>query len=278
MTRWVGLNLIVMGLSIVQRTRLTIALNFKLQAWISLVSVLIAGCFGIIAAYKGLGVWALVFQTLISNIIQTILLWICSKWHPSIKYSWQSFRILFSFGSKLLTSSLIQTIYTNLYSLVIGRFYNATDVGLYNRAYTISQYPSSNLTQVITRVTYPLQCERQGEKEWLVNSFVEFLRLSCLIIFPILTFVAISSKELVTLILTDKWLACAPLVSILCIAYMWIPIGTLNNHIILCQGESGKFLKAEILKKAVAILILIFTLPFGIHILCWGLVLYNIID
>lgn len=278
LTRWIALNLIIMGLSIIQRTRLTIQLDFKLQARLSIVSVIAGGTVGIILALRNYGVWALVFQTLTNNVIQTILLWIFAKWKPSLIYSWESFKTLFNFGSKLLLSGLIQTIFLNMYSMIIGKFYNSQDTGLYNRAYTISQYPSANLTQIITRVIYPLQCSHQTEKVWLESSFIQYIKLATFIIFPILAFIAVTSEVLVELILTDSWIKCAPLVSILCLAYMWLPIGTLNNHLILSQGASGSFLKAEVIKKFVAIGIMMATLPFGIYTLCWGLVIYNIID
>lgn len=277
-TRVAALNLVIMGLSVIQKTRLTILLDFKLQARLSIFAVIIGGFIGIVLAFNNFGVWALVYQTLITNLVQTLLLWVFAKWKPSFTYSWDSFKRLFGFGSKLLISSLIQTIFLNMYSMIIGRIYNPTDTGLYNRAYTISQYPSVNLTQIISRVVYPLQCSHQTDKNWLEESFIQYIKLSSFVIFPILAFIAVTSDLLVEFILSERWIDCAPLVSILCLAYIWLPISTLNNHLILSQGASGIFLKAEIIKKIIAVGIMVATLPFGIRILCWGLAIYNIID
>lgn len=277
-TRWVGLNLIIMSLSLVQRTRLNVDLNFKLQAKVSLTAVIISGIIGITLAYNGWGVWALVIQGLSNNLFSTILLWITTKWHPLFEFSVTSFRRLFSFGSKLLASGLLHTIYLNLYSLVIGKFYNAADVGFYNRAYTISQYPSTNIVMIITRAIYPVQCAHQDDGRWLEDMFIKYLRMTCFIVFPLMILLAVIARPLVAIVLTDKWLPAASLISILSIAYMWYPVMVINNQMLNVKGRSDLFLKAEIIKKIVAIAILCATLPFGIIWLCLGVLIYNVFD
>lgn len=137
-TRWIGLNIIISAFSIVQRAILIIKLDFKTQAKASLIAVILSGGVGIAFAYYGYGVWALVIQAIASNFINTFLLWIFAKWTPAFRYSWQSFRTLFAFGSKLLLSGLLHTIYMNLYSLVIGKKFSAVEVGYFNRASTPS--------------------------------------------------------------------------------------------------------------------------------------------
>lgn len=277
-TRWVGLNLILMSLSLVQRTRLSIDLNFKLQAEVSLAAVILSGIIGILLAYHGYGVWALVAQSLSNNLLSTIFLWMAAKWHPMLAFSIESFKRLFSFGSKLLASGLLHTIYLNLYSLVIGKFYNAADVGYYNRAYTISQYPSTNIVMVITRAIYPIQCAQQDDDKWLEETFIKYLRMSCFIIFPLMALLAVIAKPLVLIVLTEKWLPAADLISILAIAYMWFPVMSINNQMLNVKGRSDLFFKAEIIKKIVAVAILCTTLPLGIVWLCWGVLIYNLFD
>lgn len=277
-TRWIGLNLIFISLSIVQRTRLNIDLNFKLQAKVSLAAVIISGIAGITMAYNGWGVWALVFQSLSNNLLSTIFLWITAKWHPVLVFSVDSFKRLFSFGSKLLASGLLHTIYLNLYSLVIGKFYNAADVGFYNRAYTISQYPSTNIVMIILRAIYPVQCAHQDDDNWLEGHFLSYLRMSCFIVFPLMVLLAVIARPLVILVLTEKWLPAANLISILSLAYMWYPVMVINNQMLNVKGRSDLFLKAEIIKKIIAVAILCATLPFGVTWLCWGVLIYNIFD
>lgn len=277
-TKWVGLNIIISALSIVQRAKLTIQLNFKTQAKASLIAVVISGICGITMAYYGYGVWALVCQSLLNNLLSTLLLWVFARWMPAFIFSWQSFKGLFSFGSKLLLSGLLHTIYLNLYTLVIGRRYSATDVGYYNRSYSIAQYPSVNIVGVITRAIYPIQCEMQHDEERLSSSFIQYLRMSCYIIFPLMIGLAVLSKPMVLILLTDKWASMSDLLSILCIAYMWYPVMVINNQMLNVRGRSDYFLKAEIIKKIVAIVILLLTMPLGLKILCFGILFYNILD
>ena len=277
-TRWIGLNIIISAFSIVQRAILIIKLDFKTQAKASLIAVILSGGVGIAFAYYGYGVWALVIQAIASNFINTFLLWIFAKWTPAFRYSWQSFRTLFAFGSKLLLSGLLHTIYMNLYSLVIGKKFSAVEVGYFNRASTLAQFPSINITNVLTRAIYLIQCQLQDQQDKLKNSFIQFIRLSVFLIFPLMIGVCVLSKPLVLLFLTEKWLPAAELLQILCIAYMWYPVMSINNNMLNVRGRSDYFLKAEIIKKVIAIGILVATLPWGVKILCWGLVLYSFCD
>ena len=277
-TKVVGLNLIISSFSVVQRAKLTIALNFKLQAVASLIAVVISGAVGVYMAYVGYGVWAIAFQALLNNFLNTLLLWLLAKWIPRICFSWESFKGLFGFGSKLLLSALLHTIYTNLYNIVIGKKFSATDLGYYNRAYTIAYFPSNNVNNIITRATYPILCSIQNDNEKLKNTFAQYSRISTYIIFPLMIGVCILANPLVTLILTDKWLQVVPLLQIMCIAYMWEPIMGINNSIVNAKGHSDYFLIAEIFKKIIAISILLITIPFGIRIMCYGLIIYSFCD
>lgn len=277
-TKWVGLNIVLMSFSIVQRTKLTINLDFKAQAKASLSAVIISGAIAIYLAYHKYGVWSLVSQALINNFLNTLFLAIQTKWVPQIVFSKKSFKELFSFGSKLMLSGLLDTIYMNLYSLIIGRFYSPSNVGFYNRSSTIAQYPSSNIVSIISRAIYPIQCSEQNDIEKLSSSFHKYLRMECYIIFPLMIGLAVLSEAFINILLTEKWSPAAFLLSILSIAYMTYPIMSLNTQILKVKGRSDYFLKAEIIKKAVAFIILFITLPFGVKILCLGLIIYNIMD
>ncbi len=278
LSKWIGLSLIISGLTIVQRAKLTIKLDFKTQAKASLTSVIIGGTAGVYLAYNGYGVWALVVQALVRAGVESALLWIFAHWRPSLIFSIESFKTLFGFGSKLLASGLLHTIYLNLYSLVIGRHYSASDVGYYNRGYTLAQFPSQNITQVITRAIYPVQCQLQDDNEKLAATFIQYLRMSCFVVFPLMVWVAALAEPLIQLVLTDKWLPAAKLLSILCIAYMWYPVMSINNQMLNVKGRSDYYLQAEVVKKILAIIILVATMPFGLNILCCGLLGYNLLD
>lgn len=277
-TRWLGLSIVISAFSIVQRAKLTLQLNFKVQAKASLLSIMLSGGIGIYMAYRGCGVWALVVQTLSNNFLNTLFLWKFTHWIPLFAFSWKSFKVLFSFGSKLLLAGLLHTVYVNLYSLVIGKKYSAQDVGFYNRACSFAQFPSVNISSVITRTIYPIQCQFQDDEERLRISFLQYLRIACYVMFPLMIGLAVLAKPLILILLTEKWLFAAKLLAILCCAYLWYPVSIINNHLLNAKGRSDYFFKAEIVKKIVAVVVLVITMPLGIEILCWGLLVYYLFD
>ncbi len=276
--RVVGLNIIINAFSIVHRARLTVELNFKLQALISLLSVSISGGIGIWMAYAGYGVWALAGQTLLNGFLGTLLLWVMSYWMPSFCFSTESFKKLFGFGSKLLLSGLLHTLYMNLYSLVIGKKYNVIDLGYYNRASSFPVVISGNLLSIISRVTYPIQCEMQDDNERLRASLFRLARMACYIIFPLMVGTLVLAKPMVALLLTEKWLPSVPLLQILSLAYMWEILMRMNYDILNVKGKTDYTLQSEIWKKMSAFGILFLTFPFGLKVMCWGLVLYSWVD
>lgn len=277
-TKVIGLTLIINSLGIVQQTRLTVALDFKRQALASLMAVILSGSIGVAMAYGGYGVWTLVWFTLLNYLLRVLLLWAFSRWMPLARFSMASFRELFSFGSKILLSSLLHTIYVNLYTLVIGKKFAAAELGYFNRASTLAQFPSTNLTNVIVRAVYPIQCRMQDDTEQLNRYFILYLRMACYIIFPVMIGMCVLASPLVEALLTVKWLPAVPLLQILCIAYMWDPVMKINHNMLNVKGRSDYFLRAELIKKAVAVLILVISIPFGIQAMCVGLVLYSFAD
>lgn len=277
-TKIVSLNIIISAFGIVQRARFAIALNFRIQAIISLISVGISGIIGIILAYQGYGVWTLVVQSVSSNLLNILLLWVFSKWRPALVFSTTSFKALFGFGVKLLLSAILHALYTNLYTLVIGKKFSSTDAGLYNRATSISQMPSVNITFIITRAIFPIQCSIQDDDKKLSLSFLQYIRMSCYIIFPLMTVLFVLAKPLVIILLTEKWLPMVPLLRIMCIAYMWYPIMVINNQILNVKGRSDYFLKSEIIVKIVSFAILFITMQGGLIWICFGLIVWVFSD
>lgn len=277
-TRVVGLTLIINSFGIVQQAKLTVALDFKRQAIASFLAVVVSGGIGLWMAFSGYGVWTLVFQSLLNNLLRVILIWFFSGWWPQLCFSFHSFQTLFSFGSKLLLSSLLHTVYTNLYTLVIGKQFASAELGYYNRAFTLAQFPSANFTNIIVRAVYPIQCRLQDDNEQLIHIFLKYMRMACFLIFPVMIGLCALAEPLVRLLLTDKWLPAVPLLQILCIAYMWDPVMKINHNMLNVKGRSDYFLYAEIIKKVIAFLILLATIPFGVKIMCAGLVLYAFAD
>lgn len=275
---WVALNFVISAFATVQRAKLTIELDFRRQAMISLISVIISGGVAVWMAYNGYGVWTLVVQGLLNNGINTVLLWVSAKWFPKVVFSIKSFKELFGFGSKLLAGGLLHTLYTNMYSLVIGKIYSSAELGYFNRASTIAQYPSLNITNILTRVTYPVECKMQDDKEKLQDKFFMFIRLTSFVVFPMMAGIAAIADPLVHLILTDKWAECIPYLQIMCFAYMWDPVMRMSWDLLNVKHRSDYSLKSEVIKKIVAFAILFATIPFGLNVICIGLIMYSLAD
>ena len=276
-TKVVGLNLIVGSLSGIQSAQLSIAIDFKSRAKISVVTTLFTGIVGLWLAYSGYGVWALVFQTLSSNILRTILLWLTVRWMPKLIFSWKSFKELFSFGSKLLASGLLDTIYNNVYTIVIGKFFSAKSLGVYSRADGLAQFPSSNITGVLQAVTFPVLSTIQDDEARLADAYKRFLRLSAFVIFPLMIGLSAVADPFIRITLTDKWEGAIYFLQIICFSLMWYPIHAINLNLLQVKGRSDYFLKLEIIKKILGVSVLCVTIPLGLVAMCYGRVVTSIL-
>jgi O-antigen/teichoic acid export membrane protein len=277
LTKVIGLNIFISSLAVVQRAKLSINLDFKTQAKASLISVLIGGFVGIIMAFNGYGVWALVTQTLLRNSFNTLLLWLFSKWKPKAVFSKTSFNTLFNFGSKLLGAGLLDTIYRNSYLIIIGKIFNATELGFYTRAQQFQQLPSGNVTGIIQRVTFPVLSSLQNDSEKLFKAYRSFIKLSVFLIFPLMIGLAVISEPLIRLLLTEKWMPTVPLLQLLCLAGILYPVHALNLNILNVKGRSDLFLKLEIIKKIVITVAILVTFSFGVKAMVVGQVFTSII-
>lgn len=277
-TRIVGISLITNSLGSIQVARFTIELDFKKLAFASFASVGVSGSLGVWMACHGWGVWTLVFQSLLGSITWVATLWLEAKWFPKKAFSWDSFHGLFSFGSKILFSGLLHTLYTNLYSLVVGRCFNASTLGYFNRAFTLGQFPAQNFGNIVQKVLYPIQCRYQNDNERFDQILIYYLRISAFVLFPLMIGFAVLATPVVTLLLSEKWLPMVPLLRIMCISMMWLPIMQVNVQVLDAKGRSDYRLKAEIIKKILAICILFSALPWGIEALCMGMLAYSLVD
>lgn len=278
LVRVLCLILVTNSFAAVQVARLTIALNFKKIALSSLMSMISGGLLGVVLAFYGWGVWALAFQQVAVSLVWGGALWCFSSWRPCLQFSWSSFRELFSYGYKLLFSGLLQTLYLNMYSLVIGKCFSAAALGYYNRASTLGQFPVQNFGNVVQKVLFPIQCRFQDDAVKFNALFRIYLRMSSFILFPLMIGLVVLATPVVSLMLSDKWLDMVPLLQILCLALMWYPVMQANVSVLDAKGRSDWHFRSELLKKAVAVLILLVMLPRGVLWVCWGMVLYSFAD
>ena len=270
-----SITLVINALAAVQSTRLTIALNFKAIAKINLSSSIISGIAGVCFALTDFGVWSIVYQTVIYSIFNTVALNIYNRWLPKRIFSKKSFREMFGFGSKLLASGLLNTIYNNLTPLAIGKFYKPSDLGFYNRGTNIATLPVSNINGVLTKVTYPIMSHLQNDDEHLIRVYRKYIIITSMCIFFCCTLLAALGKPLVILVYSTKWSSCVIFLQIYAFAIMFDHICSINLNLLQVKGRSDLFLKLEIIKKTISTLILFASIPFGVIAICVSKIIYT---
>ncbi|MBQ4834223.1 lipopolysaccharide biosynthesis protein [Pseudoalteromonas sp. MMG010] len=275
--RILGLTVIVNSFAIVQRAKLTIGMDFKTQAKASLISVFVSCGTAIYLANMGYGVWALVGQTLTNALCNVVLLNIYIKWLPTSGFSKTSFDYLFGFGSKLLAAGLLDTIFKNIYQIVIGKQFNANEVGLFTQANQLASVPAITLTSIIQRVTYPMLSNMQNDVGKFEEAYLLTLCIAAVIVFPLIIGLGITAIPLVAILLGEQWLPAAELLTILCFAFMLYPIHAINLNLLNVKGRSDIFLKLELIKKSVIVCMLLITIPMGIKAMCIGMVVQSYI-
>lgn len=275
--RVLGISLIINGINNVQHAYVSKTLQFKRFFFSTLVGTVTSGIVGIIMAYKGFGVWALVAQQLINAIMDVTILWFTVKWRPILAFSIKRLKYLFAFGWKLLISSLIDVLYTNLYGLLIGKIYDSNALGLYNKGRQFPNLIISNINGPIQSVLLPTIATEQDNKERVKSMVRRSIVTSSFIIFPVMIGMAAISKPIIIILLTDKWSACIPIMQISCITMALLPIHTANLQAITAMGRSDVFLKLEIIKKILGITVLIGSIPFGLYGMVWGGALVSVI-
>lgn len=263
------LVVIINSFGAIQRVIFCVSINFKTQAKASLIASVASGIGGIILAYLGYGVWALVIQQILNSIFAVLLLWFFSNWRPQLLYSWKSFRELFAFGSNLLISSLINSLYNNIYQIVIGKIFSATSLGYFSQAKQFTALPSTHITGIFSRVTYPVLSSIQNNNEHLAKNYRKILRTTAFAVFPLMCGLAAIAQPLIRLLLGEKWMFAATLIVPLSFAMMWYPIHSINVNLLKVKGRSDLFLKLEIIKKIIGILVLVVSIPFGLQFMCW---------
>lgn len=275
--RVIGWVLIINALAIIPRTQFVRNVDFKTQTKVSLISSISSGVIGIGMALGGMGVWSLVGQQLSRQFLNTLFLWVYSKWHPVWEFSMKSFKELFGFGSKLLLSGLLDTIYKNIYYIVIGRFYTSAQLGQYTRAEQFNMIFSSNLTSVVQRVSYPVLSSIQEEPERLREAYRKVIKITMLITFACMLGLAAVAKPLILILIGEKWLPAVYFLQIICFSGMLYPLHAINLNILQVKGRSDLFLKLEIIKKIIAVGPIVVGIAYGIECMLWGSVLTSFI-
>ena len=268
--RVLGLSVLINAFTLIPRVKLNVVMDFKTQAKISVLSVLISGPVAVVLAINELGVWALVAQTLLNASCATLLFNLFSPWLPRGRITKRAFNYLFGYGSKLLLSGLLDVTYNNLYPIIIGKKFSPIEVGQYSQANQLTSLPAMTLTSIIQRVTFPLFSQLQEEPDRMANAFRQTLKLSALVIFPLIVGLGLIAKPLFTSLLGEQWQDAAVLLTVLCFGYMLYPIHSINLNLLQVIGRSDLFLKLEVMKKVIGVAVLLFSIPYGVLVMCIG--------
>lgn len=276
--RVISLTIVIAGVKGIQQSYVSRHMLFKRFFYATLGGTVFSAVLGVAMAYFGFGVWAIVAQQLSNTTIDTIILWLTVKWRPKKIFSWNRLKELLVFGWKMLASALLDTVYINLRSLIIGKMYSSSDLAYYNQGQKFPQVIVNNINTSIDSVLLPAMSSEQDHKEKVKAMTRRSIKISTYIMAPLMMGMAFCSTPIVRLIFSEKWLFCVPYLCIFCITYMFYPIHTSNLNAIKALGRSDLFLRLEIWKKALGMMILLCTMWSGTMVMAYGLLLSTAIS
>jgi O-antigen/teichoic acid export membrane protein len=272
-----SLTFIIDAFSTVQSTRLTKSLDFKTQMRVSVPSLIGSSIVGISMAYLGFGVWSLVYAALTKSTLASIQLWFYTKWRPRLKFNVTKFKYHWNFGYKLMFSALINSIFSNLYAILIGKYFVASQVGFFQRADTLKMLPVTTIGSILNKVTFPLFSKVQDDNIKLKEIYSKLMKIVIFIIAPLLLTMSALGEPLFRFLFTEKWLPAVPYFRILCFSGILYPIHAYNLNILNVKGRSDLFLKLEVIKKTILVVIIFISFRFGIYGLLIGSVFSSIL-
>ena len=277
MIRVLGITILVSGVKNVQQAYVSRNMLFRKFFFSTLGGTVLSAVFGIFCAYQGLGARALVVQQVTNVFVGTVILWFSVKWRPIKVFSFERLKGLFSYGWKLLVSSLIDTAYNNLRSLIIGKMYSSADLAYYDRGNQFPYFIVANVNTSIDSVLLPSMSSVQDNNERVKSMTRRSIKISVYIMAPLMMGLFATAQSVVEILLTDKWLACVPFLRIFSLTYMFQPIHTANLNAIKAMGRSDLFLKLEIIKKLIGISLLVFTMNHGVMAMAYSLLIGNVL-
>lgn len=276
--RVISLTIVMSGVKGIQQSYVSRNMLFKKFFFATLGGTLFSAVLGIGMAYAGFGVWSIVAQQLSNTAIDTLILWITVDWRPKRMFSWQRLKSLLSYGWKLLVSSLLDTIYNNLRNLIIGKIYTSSDLAYYNQGDKFPKVIVMNINASIDSVLLPSMSGEQENKERVKSMTRRAIKTSTYIMAPLMIGLLFCAEPIVRLLLTDKWLPCVPYLRIFCFTYMFWPIHTANLNAIKAMGRSDLFLKLEIIKKVVGLILLFITMRISVMAMAYSLIFSGILS
>ena len=277
MIRVLGIIILISSAKNIQQAYISRNLLFKKFFYSTLCGTILAAVVGIVLAFRGVGIWALVIQYLVNAIVDTCILWVTVEWKPKLFFSWHRLVNLLSYGWKLLCSQIITVGYQNVRQILIGKVYTPEILAFYNQGDKFPNLLVTNIIYSIGSVLFPTLSKSQDSKETVKQGTREAIQLSSYILMPLMMGLAVCAPTLVKVVLTEKWIPCVPYLQIFCFIYAFYPLHTANLNAIKALGFSEIYLKLEIIKDVIGIGILLVTLRMGAFNIAIGYALSTII-
>lgn len=262
----------------VQKALITRTMSFRINTVIQVAAAAVSGIVGVVAAFSGLGVWSLVLLNLVNEFTTLVLLWVLRDWRPRGHFRWSCVKSMWDYSSKLLYASLVHRVVTNLYSILVGRFYAPAALGLYTRANSFQAMPTGMIVGIVQRVSFPLFCRNQDNPSFLLQTIRRNLRVLSFATIFVLTWIALIADELIPFLIGDKWLGAISLTKILCLAGVCATTFPLHSQMVQALGMTGIFFRNEMIKKVVIVVAVLVAYPFGITALAWSAVVVSVTD
>ena len=259
-----------MTFGLVQGALLTKRLDFKTQSHVAVSATLLSGVVGVTMALKGFGVWSLAAQSVVANLVRVLLFWCLSPWRPVPVFSVDSLKSMFPYGSRLLCSGLLNTIFDNSYQMLIGLRFSKVDLGFYTRALSTQRFPVCLITGIFSQVAFPALASIHDDRRRLKSAYRKLIIFSGFLTFPLMLGLLAVARPLFLLVFTEKWAASIAYFKIFCLAGLFFPMQALNLSVLMAVGRSNLFFRLEIVKKAIILLALLITVRFGILAMVWG--------
>ena len=275
--RVLGITILISGLKNIQQAYVSKHLLFRRFFFATLGGTIAAAVVGIVMAYTGFGVWAIVAQHLVNLVVDTIILWFTVRWRPKLLFSFQRLKQLYSYGWKLLASQLLEKLYIEIRQLLIGKYYTSADLAFYNRARQFPQFITANVNTSINSVLFPAMSSVQDDRERVKAMTRRAMKTSVYIMSPFMVGLAVCGEQIVSILLTDKWLPLVPYLYVFSATHLFLPVHTSNLNAIKAMGRSDLFLKLEILKKVVGFTAVVITLPISVMAMAMSMLVTNVI-
>lgn len=271
-------SLVINAVGIVPMTIMHKNLQFKQFAYITTGINIVSGIIAILAAYCGLAYWALVFQVMITSILSTLLYFIKTRWKPTFVFSLDSFKSMIAYGFPVMLTSIVHAIYNNIYSLVIGAKYDSRELGLYNRAYSFSSIVPTTFSNFTMRAMFPVLARIQDNIDELKHKILDMLHLSLYVVIPINVYLIFNCKDIIILVLGEKWIELEPYFVVLCVSSIAYVYTNMHMTTFKTIGKTKKLFMSETIRKVLGLLTVIITAPYGVMVMVYGLLIYSIID